>query len=499
MATTTLNLYKYTGVLNQINKTLPTPTIKTGTQVEPPQSVIECDFIIKSATLPEYNYAYVDVFKRYYFITETLWLGADAFQIHLKCDVLYTWKTQINSIQAMIEYSQLGNALERDPRLNYKDYTTSTVSDVVSYHSVYNDNTSTRDPYVMIRYYAQPARLSALDTPAAKISTIWAALMPQQTYSNMLAYYSSNIYSDTQRTAMASAIIDVSEVYYISAARVAASSLTTDNAITITTPDQPTGIVWGGNQFGANPLYICDNPAAQLSTLGYYEIPAFTVPMARYEYVNAIYETQMPFLGVKQCVPAQIGIYYPCTVKYRITFDMIGNSYVITPVVTNTVTSTTTVLYEYSEVIENHKRTGFLTNDSLDRNTWATMGFLASAAIGATTGNIGGIITSGKNMIDTQISVAAATQYKGGFSDEYEYTTTTTPDFRNIAHIIDVDTNVLSFTLLWGFPDHNVRQISTLPSGYYFKCENVLLTGTSPISHDEVVEIEKLLLSGVYT
>lgn len=500
MATTTLNLYKYTGPLNTINKTLPTATKKTGTQVEPPQSVLECDFIITGTAIPEYNYAYVSTFKRYYFITDCLWLGGNAFQIHLKCDVLFTNKTKIQALNAMVKFSQYGDALERDDRLNYKDYTTADVTSNVPYYNEYNTVSSGTDPMIMIRYYNMPPRLSGSGTPPQKLTAIWAVIMSQTKYSDFMATYASNLLTEEKRTAVANAIIDVSEVYYMTPARCAASNLTaSSNSLTIATPDFPEGIEISTADWGFNgPFYICDNPAAQLPSLGYYECPAFEVQLARYEYVNGKYESQLPFLGTKEIVPADIGIYYPCTVSYQITFDMIGNNYVVTPVVTRTSTGVTTVLYNYSDVIENHKKTGFLSNESLNRNTWAVVGLLASGVSAAATGNLGGVITAGKNVIDTRKSVAAATHYIGGFSSEYEYATTARPPFMNISHIIEVDTNPTVFNPLWGYPDHQIRTLSSIAAATWFQCEAVDMRSFSTITKTEVDEIENLLLSGVY-
>lgn len=499
MATTTLQLYKYTGPLDTINKTLPTPTKKTGTQVDPPQSVLECDFIITGTAIPEYNYAYVNTFKRYYFITDVIWLGGNAFQLHLKVDPLYTNKTKIDALYAQVEYSSLGDALEHDPRLNMKDYVTEYITDEVRYYNIYNDNTSGSDPMILLRYNYLPKRLGTGESPVAELNTVRSVFMTPTSWGHFLAEYASANMdggSDSKRTAVGNAIIDVSMVYYMTEARCAASSLTQATTLEFCTPDEPQGIVVNPVNWGATKFYICDNPAAQLATLGYYELPAATVPLAYYPYINATYVTHMPFIGDKQIVPAEWNIKEACSLKYRITFDMIGNNYIITPV--KTINSTDTILYEHVDVIENKNRVGFPINNSLNRTTWANAGLLAAGALSAYTGNIAGVVGAYKNLLATKEEVAGATHYKGGFSSDFDYAVELYPKFRNVLRIVEYDTNPTVFWPLWGYPDHQIRQLSTITDGGWFKCEKVDMRSFSMITKDEVDMIKQKLLSGVY-
>lgn len=499
----TLTLYNYSGPLDTINKTLTGGTVKTGTQVDTPQSFTDMQIIIESATAPTWNYCTMSDTGRNYFITNIEWLGGKAFMLTLHVDVLTSNKTAIDALYAQVEYSSLGDALEHDPRLDMKDYVTEYITDEVRYYNIYNDNTSGSDPMILLRYNYLPKRLGTGESPVNQLNTVRSVFMTPTSWGHFLAEYASanmdgGIFfgSDSKRTAVGNAIIDVSMVYYMTEARCAASSLTQATTLEFCTPDEPQGIVVNPVNWGATKFYICDNPAAQLATLGYYELPAATVPLAYYPYINATYVTHMPFIGDKQFVPAEWNIKQACSLKYRITFDMIGNNYIITPV--KTINSTDTVLYEHVDVIENKNRVGFPINNSLNRTTWANAGLIAAGALSAYTGNFAGVVGAYKTLLATKEEVAGATHYKGGFSSDYDYAVELYPKFRNILRVVEYDTNPTVFWPKWGYPDHQVRQLSTLTDGDFFKCEKVEMRGFSTITKDEVDEIEMKLLSGVY-
>ena len=56
---------------------------------------------IGSETLPDYNYCYIDEYRRYYYITEWVNSGALWFAT-LSCDIMATWKTAIGSHEMYI-------------------------------------------------------------------------------------------------------------------------------------------------------------------------------------------------------------------------------------------------------------------------------------------------------------------------------------------------------------------------------------------------------------
>ena len=92
-----INLYKFTKKENSTKQ----PS-GTGTQfacyLKEPTSVIEPVIVIEttSNTFPDYNYAYIATFGRYYYITDIISDG-NLWQISMKTDVLATYKSNITS------------------------------------------------------------------------------------------------------------------------------------------------------------------------------------------------------------------------------------------------------------------------------------------------------------------------------------------------------------------------------------------------------------------
>lgn len=54
-----------------------------------------------------FNYCYIYLFKRYYFITEIKSVRTGIWQVSLHVDVLYTWRAELANELAIIEKSQL--------------------------------------------------------------------------------------------------------------------------------------------------------------------------------------------------------------------------------------------------------------------------------------------------------------------------------------------------------------------------------------------------------
>ena len=65
-------------------------------------SVMNPSIIIGTSTnISGLNYAYIDTFGRYYYITEVIVLRADLYMLKLHADVLMTYRSQIRSCNAV--------------------------------------------------------------------------------------------------------------------------------------------------------------------------------------------------------------------------------------------------------------------------------------------------------------------------------------------------------------------------------------------------------------
>lgn len=68
------------------------------------QDMLTPKFVLHTNTLA-YNYCYIPEFGRFYYVTKQLIKTGNETEIHLQCDVLQSWKTQILSNKAVIERS----------------------------------------------------------------------------------------------------------------------------------------------------------------------------------------------------------------------------------------------------------------------------------------------------------------------------------------------------------------------------------------------------------
>lgn len=68
------------------------------------QDMLTPKFVLEADTLA-YNYCYIPDFGRFYYVTKQLIKTGSLTEIHLQCDVLQSWKTQILSNKAVLERS----------------------------------------------------------------------------------------------------------------------------------------------------------------------------------------------------------------------------------------------------------------------------------------------------------------------------------------------------------------------------------------------------------
>lgn len=495
MATTTLQLYKYTGPLNTINKTLPTPTKKTGTQVEPPQSVLECDFIITGTTIPEYNYVYVSTFKRYYFITDCLWLGGNAFQIHLKCDVLYTNKTKIDALTAMIKYSVLGSPLEHDTRLNFQDQTT--IDETLNTSIL-----SSLTPWVAIRYWS----LSEKYDPNAPVYTgttnIKCIIMTVAAFQRFVEQMmTNNVVNETDRVIFCQAIVDVNIVYHTIdiAANYQYAGISQTQEITLQTPKNKITyrFLTGTGQY----MYLIDKED-QLQYLQKIEYQGPSIPEAVDWYLTAKYTIEIPFCGVFSIVPSEAGIKKAAPLYWEISTDWLAGNYLVTPCLgDNNNPLYREPLTHLQKLVPIPTKTTLPADFALDN--------FNSSILNGHMGELGRIMNLNHGVSNPMLSIVdkkmnaylsdnMSYELKGGYGQYTPYVPYGVEGIRTCVAVVLPDTDTATFWANWGYPDHEVRSISAITDGTWFQCEAVDMRSFSTITQTEVDEIERLLLSGVY-
>lgn len=97
---------------NKINKSLTAGVILSGT-LRNESNVVNPSIVINIDNPTIYNYAYIEDFGRYYFITDYISLRTGIWQINLKSDVLMSFKDSILASSVLI------NSTETTGKNNY--------------------------------------------------------------------------------------------------------------------------------------------------------------------------------------------------------------------------------------------------------------------------------------------------------------------------------------------------------------------------------------------
>ena len=101
--------YTTTSKENELNKTLTNETrLESATFRDSEIDVIRPYFIIKTDELAG-NYIYIDELNRYYFIDSMTKIDNVHTLVQCRCDVLMSWKQQIEQASALCEVSTTGS------------------------------------------------------------------------------------------------------------------------------------------------------------------------------------------------------------------------------------------------------------------------------------------------------------------------------------------------------------------------------------------------------
>lgn len=121
----TMSLYQVSDDINVMGKSIPTPTsthtilLKDGCSVDNPVVTFSA---LASAIAP-LNYAYIDTFQRYYYITERKSLVNGVVELTLESDPLQSFKTEIGNCDAIIRRQENdANGYLQDDQYNAMAY-----------------------------------------------------------------------------------------------------------------------------------------------------------------------------------------------------------------------------------------------------------------------------------------------------------------------------------------------------------------------------------------
>ena len=512
-----LKLYKYAGETLQVNKTLPTATSLSGDQVDNYNDLLNPSFIINvtGTTAAQYNYAYCSTYKRYYYIDRITWVGGTAYQIDCHVDVLKTYYSNITALSAMVKYSASGSPLEFDPRMNYRDQplvasgvsTNSYPAFLKDYTGATNDYTS--DPLIMLRYYDLPEKTGGGNNHDADTTTK-TAFMTQATFNafidryltqNATAWGVSSGQEENARVDFGSRIIDVINVYYISVKRLIASGIPAHSDLVIRTPKYPSGLTVSLSGAGVGSIYVVEK-LSDVSLLGYAVADALTIPSAVWWWLHTTYYTKLPYIQMLNCIPANMGIQTAESLYYAIGIDPYACEYVITPMTAADGSGT----WYYKNMLHIPIKTynAFPVDTAVDQTMTRNISLVLSQM--QSTADVVGMDKSvaqwAQGALDAygkSVSTAAAEamhyQYTSPFNGASEWTPVDSKKLWQISVCKYPETDPAAFAALWGYPDNDVRVLSTL-SGYAM-IDDIKPTGFSTATKTEVDEIVSLLKSGV--
>ena len=101
-----ITLYKNNSERNCVTKTLSNPRTLNGTLRQETSIKTPIITIAGDENTPFFNYAYIEDFARYYFITDIKSIRNGVWEISFLCDVLMSFKNDILNAYAVIDQTQ---------------------------------------------------------------------------------------------------------------------------------------------------------------------------------------------------------------------------------------------------------------------------------------------------------------------------------------------------------------------------------------------------------
>lgn len=100
-----ITLYKNNSERNCVKKVLTNPRILNGTLRQETSIKTPVITIAGDETTPFFNYAHIEDFSRYYFITDIKSIRNGVWEIYFLCDVLMSFKRDILNSYAVIDHT----------------------------------------------------------------------------------------------------------------------------------------------------------------------------------------------------------------------------------------------------------------------------------------------------------------------------------------------------------------------------------------------------------
>ena len=98
-----IELYQNSAEVNRVDKTLHLVNVGSlSGALRNECSIITPSIVYQSDSVPSFNYVYIPIFNRYYFVTQHTSVNKNVWRMELNCDVLMSYKEQIYTLQGVI-------------------------------------------------------------------------------------------------------------------------------------------------------------------------------------------------------------------------------------------------------------------------------------------------------------------------------------------------------------------------------------------------------------
>lgn len=98
-----INLYKNSAEVNRVDKGMFLEGVGTlSGALRDECSLITPSIVYQSPDVPTFNYVYIPIFNRYYYVTSLSSVGKNVWRMELNCDVLMTYKDAIFMLQGVV-------------------------------------------------------------------------------------------------------------------------------------------------------------------------------------------------------------------------------------------------------------------------------------------------------------------------------------------------------------------------------------------------------------
>lgn len=490
--------YNYAGEYEEINKTLISGTTVNDVRLLPGQDAttpsIECNF----SSRPTYNYVYISALGRYYFIDRWTYGGGQIWTMTLTADTLYTFSSLLDYAHGTVDYSAFGSKAIIDRRMTFTDCPT------VARSSGAFSNTY----YYAVKYWC--------GDPQPHV-----AIMTRFGYATMISAINA-LSTEARRNAAWSCLIDVTIAYNVDIQSAAIATTTMQ--------------LWQTSFLGSNILDPGETVISLTITGGYYDIAdgddvstvikykeydvstlGMTTTSGDFWDLNAKWTILIPETGSISFSPSDFGVTSITSTKIRVYFEPYEASYVIVPVINNTVYFTAMIVTPVNTrtILPIDER-----YDNLAGQATATALSVGGTMISSIASIAGGVASQNPALIGVGASAAASAfaQTVNGVNDYRAAKAAATvsgttigsaggspswveSDLKTKIHTLKITATLQgsasTFRSRWAMPDGAVRTASDMDGYGYFKFGDIELDDTTGMTAAEVEMLKSQLLAGV--